>query len=382
VDLFSSPPPLAPPTSEEDRLLWLRLLRSHRVGPTTFYRLLHEHGSAAAALEALPKVAADAGVRKYNLFPESQARRELAAGKRAGARLICHSDRHYPASLREIPDAPPLLWARGDLELPARPMIAIVGARNASSLGLRMATRLAATLAEAGLAIASGLARGVDTAAHKASLASGTVAVVAGGVDVVYPSENARLMGDVAEGGLILSEMPPGLKPQARHFPKRNRIISGIARAVVVVEAGARSGSLITARGALDQGREVMAVPGHPLDARASGCNMLIRDGALLVRGADDVLEALGEMPLARSERQITAPPVASETGAPGRRTLRDTNALHQEILSRLGPAPIAEDQLARDLSLPARYLSEGLTSLELDGQITRQPGGLVLKTA
>ncbi|MDF1871415.1 MAG: DNA-processing protein DprA [Vannielia sp.] len=363
-------------------MLWLRLLRSHRVGPTTFYRLLHEHGSAAAALEALPKVAADAGVRKYNLFPESQARRELAAGKRAGARLICHSDRHYPASLREIPDAPPLLWARGDLELPARPMIAIVGARNASSLGLRMATRLAATLAEAGLAIASGLARGVDTAAHKASLASGTVAVVAGGVDVVYPSENARLMGDIAEGGLILSEMPPGLKPQARHFPKRNRIISGIARAVVVVEAGARSGSLITARGALDQGREVMAVPGHPLDARASGCNMLIRDGALLVRGADDVLEALGEMPLARSERQITAPPVASETGAPGRRTLRDTNALHQEILSRLGPAPIAEDQLARDLSLPARYLSEGLTSLELDGQITRQPGGLVLKTA
>ena len=380
MDLFSSPPPLAPPTSEEDKLAWLRLLRSRRVGPTTFYRLLAEHGTAAAALEALPQVAAGAGVQDYRVCPEDLARRELAQGKRAGARLLAAGEQHYPAALRDIPDAPPLLWARGDLLLSNTPTLAVVGARNASSLGRRMAARLSGQLAEAGFVIASGLARGIDTEAHKAALDAGTIAVVAGGADVIYPQENAALMAQIAEGGLILSEEPPGLQPQARHFPKRNRIISGLARAVIVVEAGARSGSLITARGALDQGREVLAVPGHPFDGRASGCNLLIRDGATLVRSAEDVLEATGP---ARADAPAPAPQAepAALPQAPARAPA-ETRALHDRILGLVGPAPVAEDQIARDLAVPAQRLSESLLSLELEGQITRQPGGLVIKPA
>ncbi len=378
MDLFSSPPPLAPPTSEEDKLAWLRLLRSRRVGPTTFYRLMVEQGSAQAALEALPEVAAAAGVPQYQPYPADLAARELAAGNRAGARLVAAGERHYPTALRDLPDAPPLLWARGDLTLLNKPTLAIIGARNASSLGRRMAARLAGQLSEAGHVIASGLARGIDTEAHKAALAGGTIAVVAGGVDVTYPQENAALMGQIAEGGLVLSEEPPGLQPQARHFPKRNRIISGLSRAVVVVEAGTRSGSLITARMALDQGREVLAVPGHPFDARASGCNLLIRDGATLVRGADDVLEALGQPAATRPE----APPQPVDLPAAAPRPRAETRSLHARILGLIGPSPVAEDQLARDLSVPAQRLSENLLALELEGQIARHPGGLIVKTA
>lgn len=381
MDLFSSPPPLAPPTSEEDKLAWLRLLRSRRVGPTTFYRLMVEHGSASAALKALPQVAAAAGVSRYQPYPHDLATKELAAGKRAGARLLAAGEPHYPGALRDLPDAPPLLWARGDLTLLNAPTLAVIGARNASSLGRRMAARMAGELSKAGHVIASGLARGVDTEAHKAALAGGTIAVVAGGVDVTYPQENAALMDQIAEGGLVISEEPPGLQPQARHFPKRNRIISGLSRAVVVVEAGARSGSLITARMALDQGREVLAVPGHPFDARASGCNLLIRDGATLVRGADDVIEALGPQAAPRAEAQAPPPQPADLPRAP-RRPQADTRSLHARILGLIGPSPVAEDQLARDLSVPAQRLSENLLSLELDGQIARQPGGLIVKTA
>ncbi|WP_410001038.1 DNA-processing protein DprA [Vannielia litorea] len=359
-------------------MAWLRLLRSRRVGPTTFYRLMAEHGSAAAALEALPQVAAAAGVSQYHVFPRDLAAKELAAGKRHGARLIAAGEPQYPTALRDLPDAPPLLWAQGDLTLINKPTLAVIGARNASSLGRRMAGRLAGELGRAGHVIASGLARGVDAEAHKAALDSGTIAVVAGGVDVTYPQENAALMARIAEGGLILSEEPPGLQPQARHFPKRNRIISGLARAVVVVEAGARSGSLITARMALDQGREVLAVPGHPFDARASGCNMLIRDGATLVRGADDVLEALGP---AAQPTQPESPQPADLPRAP-ERPKAETASLHARILGLIGPSPMAEDQLARDLSVPAQRLSENLLSLELDGRIARQPGGLIVKTA
>ncbi len=379
MDLFSSPPPLAPPTSEEDKLAWLRLLRSRRVGPTTFYRLMAEHGSAPAALEALPQVAAAAGVSQYHAFPRDLAAKELAAGKRHGARLIAAGEPQYPTALRDLPDAPPLLWAQGDLTLLNKPTLAVIGARNASSLGRRMAGRLAGELGRAGHVIASGLARGVDAEAHKAALDSGTIAVVAGGVDVTYPQENAALMARIAEGGLILSEEPPGLQPQARHFPKRNRIISGLARGVVVVEAGARSGSLITARMALDQGREVLAVPGHPFDARASGCNMLIRDGATLVRGADDVLEALGP---AAAQPADTKPPQPADLPRAPERPKAETTSLHARILGLIGPSPMAEDQLARDLSVPAQRLSENLLSLELDGRIARQPGGLIVKTA
>jgi DNA processing protein len=222
--------------------------------------------------------------------------------------------------------------------------------------------------------VVSGLARGIDTAAHHASLATGTVAVMAGGVDVVYPTENAVLAQEIGERGLRLSEQPMHLEPQARHFPRRNRIISGLARAVVVVEAAAKSGSLITARTALDQGREVLAVPGHPFDARAGGCNMLIRDGAVLVRSAADVIEALRREPPAPAAAATVAVPPA----APERRSLAETSALHGRILDRLGPSPVAEDQLIRDLALPAGQVAPELVSLELEGRIRRQPGGLL----
>jgi DNA processing protein len=237
-----------------------------------------------------------------------------------------------------------------------------------------MARSLAADLSEQGYTIVSGLARGVDTAAHLASLQGGTVAVMAGGVDVIYPAENTPLAADILKTGLRLSEQPIGLIPQARHFPSRNRLISGLAHAVVVVEAAAKSGSLITARTALDQGREVLAVPGHPIDARASGCNMLIRDGATLVRSAADVIEALPS-----DKPQETQAEMPLETAPePPARSLRDTAALHQQILQRLGPSPLAEDQLIRDLGAPARSVAPALVDLELDGRITRQPGGLL----
>ena len=374
--------PQLPPTTEDERVSWLRLLRSRRVGPSTFHRLLAEHGSAAAALDALPAVARAAGVADYRPCQPGVAEAELRAGEAAGARLLTCADPAYPAALRDLPDAPPVLWIMGDPAILARPAIALVGARNASSLGLRMAKSLAADLSAQGFAVVSGLARGIDTAAHRASLDHGTVAVMAGGVDVIYPAENTRLSQDIPRTGLRLSEHPPGLVPQARHFPARNRLISGLARAVVVVEAAAKSGSLITARTALDQGRDVMAVPGHPIDARAAGCNMLIRDGATLVRTAGDVTDALprqcapqqAEMPLASA----AAPDTPAGDRAPAPRGLRDTAALHSDILARLGPSPLAEDQLIRDLASPAQAVTPALVALELDGRITRHPGGLV----
>ncbi|WP_413869123.1 DNA-processing protein DprA, partial [Albidovulum sp.] len=272
---------------------WLRLIRSRRVGVVTFWRLLEEYGSARAALLALPEVAKAAGVEGYEPCPEGVVLAERKAGRAAGARLVCRGEPGYPQALADLADAPPVLWALGDPAVAARPMVALVGARNASSLGTRTARKLAEGLGQAGYTIVSGLARGIDAAAHLAALPTGTVAVMAGGIDVVYPAENAGLAREIAARGLCLSEQPPGLEPLARHFPLRNRIVSGLSAAVVVVEAAARSGSLITAKAALDQGREVLAVPGHPFDGRASGCNLLIRDGATLARGVEDVLEVL-----------------------------------------------------------------------------------------
>jgi DNA processing protein len=285
-------PPPAPDARE--RLNRLRLVRSRRVGPATYLRLMAEHGHAEAALAALPDIARDAGVDAYAPCPEAVAAAELKAARRLGATLLCLGDAGYPEALSRIPDAPPILWALGDPALLHRPSVAIVGTRNASALGARMTRHLARDLGEAGFVVVSGLARGIDALAHHAALETGTIAVQAGGLDILYPAENAELAGRIGKTGLRLSEMPFGLQPQGRHFPRRNRIVSGLAQAVIVVEAAARSGSLITARCALDQGREVMAVPGHPLDSRASGANILLRDGATLVRSAADVVEALG----------------------------------------------------------------------------------------
>lgn len=372
----STHPPL-PLTTEDDRITWLRLLRSRRVGPTTFHRMMAEHGSAAAALDALPEVAHAAGVSDYTVCPPAVAAAELRAGRAAGARMITCRDAVYPGALRDLPDAPPVLWVMGEDAVLTRPIIALVGARNASSLGTRMARSLAAELSENGYVIVSGLARGVDTAAHLASLPRGTIAVMAGGVDVIYPAENTQLAGDILKTGLRISEQSVGLVPQARHFPGRNRLISGMAQAVVVIEAAAKSGSLITARNALDQGREVMAVPGHPIDARASGCNMLLRDGATLVRGAADVIEALPRTGRQPAQTEMPLAPAPQPDPAP-RRSLRETAALHDEVLKRLGPSPLAEDQLIRDLRTSAGAVAPVLIDLELDGRITRAPGGLL----
>ncbi|SLN57992.1 hypothetical protein PSA7680_03054 [Pseudoruegeria aquimaris] len=382
-------PPLTSPTGEGGRVSWLRLIRSQRVGVSTFHRLMAEHGSAQAALAALPEVARAAGLEHYTPFSLEAAERECAAAKAAGARMILLTDPEYPPLLKETEDAPPLLWIRGDAALLARPAVALVGARNASSLGLRMARRLAAGLAEAGYLVVSGLARGIDAAAHDAALEGGTLAVFAGGVDVIYPKENAALAAAVADKGCILSEMPMGLYPQARNFPRRNRIVSGLGRATVVVEAAARSGSLITARFAADQSREVMAVPGHPFDARASGCNLLLRDGATLVRGVDDILEVIGParepaQPHSSAHTAAHSVPEAAPPlpGLPDEERpgggLPAQAELHRAILARLGPSPIAEDQLVRDLRLPAGAVAPGLVALELDGRIRRAPGGLV----
>lgn len=393
--MFSYPTPFTPPTTEDDRLSWLRLIRSRRVGVVTFWRLLAEHGSAQAALKALPGVARSAGVSDYAICPEHVIHAECKAGKAAGARLICRGEPAYPQALAELSDAPPVLWIKGDAAVLDRPMVALVGARSASALGTRIARKLAGDLGEAGITVVSGLARGIDTAAHLAALGTGTVAVMAGGVDVVYPPENAALAADIGREGLLLSEQPMGLDPMARHFPLRNRLISGLSRGVLVIEAAAKSGSLITARLALDQGREVLAVPGHPFDARASGCNMLIRDGAVLVRSAEDVIEALGlafgdaadrkaDEGAATGDTGDTTPPADTPVMAAGRRPRmerRDATPLamlHDQILQRLGPSPVAEDQLIRDLGLPTSKIAPVLVGLELEGQVLRQPGGLL----
>lgn len=373
----TSKPTPHPTPLDDDPVDCLRLIRSRKVGPVTFHRLLAEHGSVRAALAALPAVARAAGIDDYTPCPPEVARHELGQGRAFGAQLIVCGSAAYPLALCDLPDAPAVLWVKGDAAPLQRPLIAMVGARNASSLGLRMARRLAEGVAQAGYASLSGLARGIDTAVHEATLSSGTVAVQAGGVDVPYPEENTRLMAQIAEQGCLVSEQPMGLHPQARHFPQRNRIVSGLARAVVVVEAAARSGSLITAKTALDQGREVLVVPGHPFDARAAGCNLLLRDGATLIRGPADVLESLGAQVLPfRAETVPEAPPLPGPV--PARRPLSDMAAVHSQILSRLGPSPLAEDQLIRDLSMPPATVAQHLLTLELEGRVHRAPGGLL----
>jgi DNA processing protein len=375
-DFIPSTHPLTPPLTEEVWLDWLRLLRSHRVGVTTFFRLMTEYNSAAAALDALPGIAADAGVSGYRVCSAEAALREWQSSQQVGARPIAYGSPEYPARLADIPDPPPILWCIGDTAILNRPVVALVGARNASSLGTRMARKLAADLGAEGYVVVSGLARGIDTAAHLATLDTGTIAVMAGGVDVIYPSENAVLGQEIEEKGLRLSEQPVSLAPQARHFPRRNRIISGLAEAVIVVEAAAKSGSLITARCALDQGRDVLAVPGHPFDARASGCNMLIRDGAVLVRSAKDVLEAIAAPSAPRRDTEKpNAPPPARAA-----RNTAETRALHSRILDRLGPSPIPEDQLIRDMKADPGTLSPEIATLEMEGRIKREAGGMICR--
>ncbi|MEC9435411.1 MAG: DNA-processing protein DprA [Pseudomonadota bacterium] len=369
--------------AEADPLSALRLARSRNVGPSTWLRLVRRFGDPARALEALPDLARRGGLGAMTPHDEADAARELEAGARAGARLVILGGPGYPPALAAIPDPPPVFWLRGDAEAPSRPSVAIVGARNASAMGLRMARMLAAELGAAGFAVASGLARGVDGAAHEGALPTGTVAALAGCVASVYPREHAGLADRIAaEGGALISEAPMGTDPQARHFPRRNRVIAGLSRAVVLIEAAARSGSLITADFALEQGREVMAVPGSPLDPRSAGGNQLIRQGAALVRDAADVVESLeqaGDAPAALRGGEAAEPPLSEDGFAePAAPPLRDDRRLRAEIAGLLGLAPVEEDELLRLSGASLAAVAEVLLEFELAGRLDRQPGGML----
>jgi DNA processing protein len=314
----------------------------------------------------------------------------LAAVERIGARLVCWGEPLYPAALAAVEDAPPVLTMLGRPEMILAPMVAVVGARNASANGRRLARELAAGLGESGIVVVSGLARGIDAAAHLGALATGSVAIVAGGVDIVYPEENRGLYDALARDGAILAELPLGTEPQARHFPRRNRIISGVALGVVVVEAAAKSGSLITARFALEQGREVFAVPGSPLDPRSRGTNDLLRSGATLTETAADVVAQLGPLlqgrPPAHEIARKIAPgqprlklreaPPRMELPAPSLPVGED-DAL-ELIVEKLSPTPVAVDELVRQCQLSAAAVATLLLDLELAGRVERHPGNLV----
>lgn len=366
---------------ESERLDWLRLSRTEGVGPVAFRELLRRFGTAAKALDALPDLARRAGRAKpMKPCPKSDALRELESWAKAGARLLAMAEPDYPETLAAAEDAPPLIGIRGRIDLLAKPKLGIVGARNASANGRRIAEDMASGLAEHGFTVVSGMARGIDTAAHQGALKAGlnhggTVAVVAGGIDVLYPPENAALFERLGEEGAILAELPPGVTPQARHFPRRNRIISGLSLGVVVVEAALISGSLITARLALDQGREVMAVPGSPLDPRCRGTNRLIREGALLVEDYNHILEHLGQTGIPKSRLnenfEISNQDIDFTTNT-------EIDQARSEVVSLLGPSPVAVDELLRQCHCSAPIMGMVLLELDLAGRLERHPGNRV----
>lgn len=376
--------------SEAERRARLRLARTEGVGPATFLDLLARFGSAAAALDALPELARSAGrASAPRIAPDAELDVELEAGARSGAMLIVWGDDPYPAILAATDGAPPAFWAIGDASLLKRPCLALVGSRSASAAGMRIAGQIARGLGEAGVAVVSGLARGIDAAAHAASLETGAVAVLAGGVDRPYPAQNLDLYRRIAEQGCVISERAMGHEARAADFPRRNRIISGLSRGVVVVEAELRSGSLITARLAGEQGREVFAVPGSPLEPRARGTNDLIRQGATLVEDAGDVLAALETLPApdpprpstpprasTRSSGRAAAPPSHDAAGALDA-DAPEVAAAVERLLS-VTPAPI--DVLAREADAPVGEVLAALTELSLTGRARLLPGGLAAK--
>ena len=364
----------------QERLDWLRLARTETVGPVTFYALLRRFGSARASLQALPRLS-----RPVVAMSLRDVEAELAALARLGARLVCWGEPDYPAALATVEDAPPVLTVLGIPALLQMPIVAVVGARNASANGRRFASELSAGLGDAGIVVVSGMARGIDAAAHLGALHSGSVAVVAGGADIVYPEENRGLYDALVERGAVVAELPLGTEPQARHFPRRNRIISGMARGVVVVEAAAKSGSLITARFALEQGREVFAVPGSPLDPRSRGCNDLLRNGATLTETAADILAQLGpflqsEMPAPRPRERALQPRLPLAGAAPNLSAIPQIpeDAALELLMEKLSPTPVAVDELVRQCHLSAASIATLLLELELAGRIERHPGNLV----
>lgn len=357
------------PLSEQERIDRLRLARTERVGPVAFRHLLERFGAAGPALAGLPQLTSGGGPR---LASTESIEREIAAGQALGARLVVLGDADYPQLLAVMDPPPPVLWALGDASLLAKESVAVVGARVASAAGQRFARGLAHELGEAGLIIVSGLARGIDAAAHQGSLPTGTVAVLAGGVDDIYPAEHRALYQEVAARGCLVSESPPGTPAQARDFPRRNRIISGLSRAVVVVEAELRSGSLVTARLAAEQGREVLAVPGSPLDPRARGTNDLIRNGAGLCEGAEDVIRALGRphnLALREPEKEFgRAPPSTT------------ASVLREDVFRMLSPVPAPCDEIVRTVQGAPGEVFAALVELALEGRAELLGGGLVCR--
>lgn len=370
--------PRAPLLDDAQRLAWLRLIRSENVGPATFRMLINRFGGAEKALEMLPELSARGGLkRRVAICSEDEALAEMDAAERLSIQIVCLGEPDYPAILRHTDGAPPLLFVRGNAAVLSRPMVAIAGSRNCSAAGRRIAADIAAGLGAAGQVVVSGLARGIDSAAHRASLASGTVAVLAGGVDIIYPRENETLYDEILENGAVVSEMRMGLEPRGQDFPRRNRIIAGLGLATVIVEAAQRSGSLITARLAGEMGREVCAVPGSPLDPRSAGTNRLIRDGALLVRSAQDVLEALAPLDgragkakdlftsLADSEIDFGEILPSGEIG----------NDERQAIADALTVAPVEIDEVIRHTGIAAPMVHMVLLEMELAGRLARHAG-------
>jgi DNA processing protein len=352
----------------DDLLARIRLIRSASIGPVTYRQLIARFGSAQAALDAIPDLARRGGGRSPRLFSIDEAERERTKVEKLGARYLMLGQGLYPSLLAQLDDAPPLLIAKGNINLLDRPQVAIVGARNASAAACRFARSLAHDLGSEGLIVVSGLARGIDSAAHDGALESGTVGVIAGGIDVYYPPENEARQNAMFERGLVLAEMPPGTEPRARHFPYRNRIIAGVSLGTIVVEAAPRSGSLITARLAAEAGREVMAVPGSPLDPRAQGCNQLIRDGATLVQNAADVVEAV------QPSRTRVASPSFDYEPQPERFDGEAVDAVEE----LLGPSPVPVDEIIRLSGAPSGAVQMALLEMDLAGRLDRHAGNRV----
>ncbi|KRB53176.1 DNA processing protein DprA [Rhizobium sp. Root708] len=363
--------------TERQRIAWLRLIRSDNVGPATFRDLINHFGSAETALAALPELSARGGAtRSIRIATESEAHRELETAERFGARFVGIGEPEYPQTLRHIDGAPPLLAAKGNLSAAIRPGVGIVGSRNASISGAKFAAMVARHCGQSGYTVLSGLARGIDTAAHRASLETGTIAAMAGGLDKPYPPENAALLEEIWNGnGLAISEMPFGWEPRARDFPRRNRLIAGASLGVVVVEAATRSGSLITARLAGEFGRLVFAVPGSPLDPRSQGTNELLKDGALIVTTPHDVVQALAPL----SQYDLFSPPLAEEPEQESRFSLLPPDDSDRaRIVDALGPTPTEIDDIIRHTELTASAVYLVLLELDLAGRLHRHAGGLV----
>lgn len=361
-----------------ERIAWLRLSRTENIGPITFYKLLERYGAAEKALERLPDLSKRGGrARPLFAISKDEAEDEIEGLEKINGRLIARCEPDYPQLLAANEDAPPVIAVIGHVHLLHRPCVAVVGARNASLNGRKMAEKISRELAAEKYTVVSGLARGIDTAAHQAALSGGTAAVLAGGIDVVYPKENEGLYAQIAEQGVIVAESPLGAQPQARHFPRRNRIVSGLSLGTAVIEAAMKSGSLITARLAAEQGRDVFAVPGSPLDPRAQGTNHLLKDGAVLIENAHDIIQHLGGF----GRRPLAEPELPGLSGSPpGIPDISEaeTAQAREKILEILDLTPIAVDEIIRECQFSTAAVLAALLELELAGRVLRHPGNKV----